>query len=135
MKIISFLLPISLFVSTYAFAAQNAGAEFKNVDRSEIKLTIIDVTKEGVPTSIGFSKGSEVIVIGKVTANHDPVDISTGEVYDLTGPQSEGDVCSLSAKLSFVNGNLKIDFDQEQVGTAFFRLCTDLVEVEGTYQK
>lgn len=55
---------------------------------------------EGVPASIGFSKDKKIIVIAKVTSNDDGIDISAGEVYDVTGPQREYEVCNLNAKLS-----------------------------------
>lgn len=130
------VLPIlCLCLSSSANGVNKRQPQLTNSQSPSIKMKILSSTPEGVPASIGFSKDKKIIVIAKVTSNDDSIDISAGEVYDVTGPQREYEVCNLNAKLSFFGQSIKIDFDQNDVGSEFFRSCSDLAALAGIYNK
>lgn len=134
-KVLAVLPILCLCLTASADDDNKKHSQLTNGQNPSIKMTILLSTPEGVPASIAFSKGKKIIAIAQVTSNDDDIDISAGEVYDVTGPQKEYDVCNLNAKLSFVGQNIKIEFDKDDVGSEFFRYCGDLAALAGVYNK
>jgi hypothetical protein len=133
--IATLLLPVSLLASSFAFGGMKAGEQLSNNDRPAINMLVVSTTKEGVPTAVGFSKQGKVIAFAKVTLNEDAINSEEGEVYNVTGPQAEENICNLNAKLSIVEKEIKIDYDPADVGAMFFQYCPELTELSGIYKK
>lgn len=128
------LLPILSFCAIASAADTNKKpTQLINSTNTSIKMYVLSSTPEGVPTSIGFSKGKTIIDFAIVTSNDEPIDISAGEVYDVTGPVIEGEDCNLNAKLSFIDDGIKIEYDANKVKTEFSKSCSELASLAGTY--
>jgi hypothetical protein len=130
------LIALGLILGSFStsFASINDFDKLSNKSNRAIKAIVI-LSEGGLPRAIAFSKAGHVVTYATVKENNDVIDINEGELYDVAGPQVEGDICAMNAKLKLSSNGFEISYDVNSVGREFLRYCTDLISLQGSYRK